>query len=98
MQHLYRPGHRYAKAGVMLMDLRPDTHQQLKLDNDTNPQNHQNAPQLMHAMDTLNDRFGRGTVRLASTGTPTQHRPWSMRQDRLTPGYTTDWEGMAWAG
>ena len=98
VQHLYRPGHRYAKAGVMLMDLRPDTHQQLKLDIDTTPQNHQNAPELMHAMDTLNDRFGRGTVRLASTGTPTQHRPWSMRQDRLTPGYTTDWEGMAWAG
>lgn len=45
----------------------------------------------MAAMDTLNRRHGAGAVRVAST--PDRHTAsgWAMRQERLTPRYTTRW-------
>jgi DNA polymerase V len=49
----------------------------------------------MQTLDGVNKRYGRGTLKLASAGTQTQHRAWQMRQDRKTPGYTTDWDGLA---
>lgn len=55
------------------------------------------------AMDHLNDRYGRGTVKLASGGTEHSHlgnqgAPASgrkMKQERRTPGYTTHWQELA---
>jgi DNA polymerase V len=93
LKHIYRPGYRYAKAGVMLMDLQPATRQQLTLDlHEDMPEN---RIRLMQAMDQVNQRFGRGTLLLASAGTAGRHRAWSMKQERLSSGYTTDWEGLA---
>jgi DNA polymerase V len=45
--------------------------------------------QLMSAMDGLNRRFGRGTLKMASSGLAGDKRIWSMKQQRRTPGYTT---------
>ncbi len=50
---------------------------------------------LMQALDSLNLRYGRGTVRLASAGTAEKKRQWTMKQERLSPGYTTDWREIA---
>jgi DNA polymerase V len=54
---------------------------------------------VMTAMDSLNDRYGRGTVKVASGGTEQESRVrpagWQMKQERRTPGYTTDWDGLA---
>jgi nucleotidyltransferase/DNA polymerase involved in DNA repair len=47
------------------------------------------------ALDSLNLRYGRGTVRLASAGTAEKKRQWTIKQERLSPGYTTDWRGIA---
>ena len=41
---------------------------------------------LMRAMDQVNSRYGRGTLRPLATGTT---RPWGTRAGRLTPRYTT---------
>lgn len=49
---------------------------------------------MMGTLDRLNDRYGWGTVRLASAGTQSDGRIWTMRQSLLTPGYTTCWEDM----
>ena len=49
----------------------------------------------MQALDAVNQRFGRGTVALASAGLAGELRQWSMKQERRTPGYTTDWDGLA---
>ena len=54
---------------------------------------------VMVAMDALNARYGRGTVKLASAG-PEQAlrvRPagWQMKQERRTPRYTTHWRELA---
>jgi DNA polymerase V len=45
----------------------------------------------MATMDALNQRFGRGTVCIANAGFPKSHRVWTMKQERLSPHYTTRW-------
>ena len=49
----------------------------------------------MRTLDSVNKRYGRGSVLLASAGLAGNDRVWSMRQDRKTPGYTTDWNDLA---
>jgi len=101
LQAIYRPGYRYAKAGVMLLDLSPATRlqQELALEDDVvDP----GSRRLMQALDAVNQRYGRGTVSLASAGLANSgqsgagdRRQWRMKQERRTPGYTTDWDGLA---
>ena len=43
---------------------------------------------LMLALDSLNQRFGRGTVKVSTQGA---YQDWQMRQDRKSPNYTSDW-------
>jgi DNA polymerase V len=93
LKHIYRPGFKYAKAGVMLMDLQPATRQQLTLYLDADMP--ENRMRLMQAMDQINSRFGRGSVTLGSAGTAGRDRTWVMKQDRLSSGFTTDWGGLA---
>ena len=42
-------------------------------------------------LDALNQRYGRGTVKLTSAGLVTDRRAWTVKQERRTPGYTTCW-------
>lgn len=43
----------------------------------------------MLALDNLNQRFGRGTVKVSTQGA---FRDWVMRQERKSPIYTTCWD------
>jgi DNA polymerase V len=43
----------------------------------------------MASIDEINDRFGRGTLLMASAGLMGDKRAWSMKQERRTPAYTT---------
>ena len=89
LKAIYKPGHNYAKAGVMLMDLQADTVHQRELALDADEPVDRSA--LMGALDKLNDRFGRGTLKVASEGLAGDKRVWSMRQQMRTPHYTTSW-------
>ena len=93
LRGIFQPGFKYAKAGIMLMELQPDTVQQIELDlqDDDAPED---RARLMTTLDTLNQRYGRGTVLMASAGLAGDRRAWSMKQERRTPGYTTCWEDM----
>ncbi|MCB8748914.1 DUF4113 domain-containing protein [Rhodoferax sp. U2-2l] len=77
----------------MLLDLQSNTEVQGELDLQTDANHHQNQEvdktQLMSAMDGLNRRYGRGTLKMASAGLAGDKRIWSMKQQRRTPGYTT---------
>jgi DNA polymerase V len=42
----------------------------------------------MQAMDKTNRHYGKDTVRLAVQG---YKRKWKLRQERLSPSYTTRW-------
>lgn len=94
LQVLYKPGYRYAKAGVMLLDLSPAQRCQQELALEQEPQSSEHE-KLMRALDAINLRFGRGTLQLASAGLEGEGRLWTMRQERKTPRYTTHWEELA---
>jgi DNA polymerase V len=83
-QRLWRPGFRYAKAGVVLLDLRPTSETPLTLLPSIDPER---SARLMLAMDTINQRYGRRTVVPGRAGIVQR---WSMRRQRLSPRYTTD--------
>jgi len=82
-KRMWRPAYRYAKAGVILLDL----HVPKSLPDSLFPTR---APAksaaLMRAMDAITDRHGRGAVRIASTA---PKGSWNMRRRRLSPRYTT---------
>lgn len=86
---IYRDGFQYKKAGVMLMDLGPDTARQGMLFDA--PRARENSVKVMAALDALNQRFGRDVVHLGSAGLAPR---WAMRADNKTPCYTTRWDEL----
>ena len=93
LKAIFRPGFNYVKAGVMLIDLQAETVSQgeLDLEGDATPDH----SKLMTTLDGLNQRFGKGTVLMASAGLAGEHRAWLMKQERRTPAYTTCWKDLA---
>lgn len=100
-RHLFRASFPYAKAGVMLLDLQPESVHQGELDlriaSEPLPAWAKDRSQLMRAMDAVNRRFGRDSLRLASATVSSSRadvRRWATRQDRRSPRYTTRWDEM----
>ena len=93
LRAIYRPDYKLAKAGVMLLELQSNSVQQheLALEDDELVE----RSQLMDTLDGLNLRYGRGTVLMASAGLADDRRTWSMKQERRTPQYTTNWNDLA---
>jgi len=91
LRAIYRVGFKYAKAGVMLMDLQPDCVSQGELDLEIGDSLDEIADKarLMTALDEINSRYGRGTMTIASAGVGGKQKTWVMRQERMTPQYTT---------
>ena len=89
---MYEPGPQFTKAGVILLDLIPNNRTQEEFEFDA--LENQNCGRLMDAVDAINDRFGRGTIHLGSSVGKGAHRDWSMRQEKRTPQYTTQWSDM----
>jgi DNA polymerase V len=96
LQAIFQREYKYAKAGVMLLDLQPDSVQQgeLAFGEDDASDDIADKARLMSALDTINQRFGKGTMKMASAGLDGDRRVWSMKQERRTPGYTTDWDDI----
>ncbi|WP_445207663.1 DUF4113 domain-containing protein [Aquabacterium sp. G14] len=50
---------------------------------------------MIHAMDRVNERFGKRTVLLGGSSRLSQGADtWGMRQVRKTPSYTTQWSDV----
>ena len=93
LRAIYCQGFKYAKAGVMLLDLQADSIIQGELDlgGGDSLGDIADKARLMSALDAINKRYGRGTMKIASAGLDGDRRVWSMRQERRTPAYTTNW-------
>ena len=83
LRPLWRGGHRYFKAGVILNDLVPAAEQPRMLFATRDPVR---SAKVMAALDTVNARYGHGTLRPLATGIA---RSWGTRHERLSPRYTT---------
>ena len=80
-----------AKAGVHLLDIQDGGIEQRELDLDK-PEIDRST--LMTALDRLNNRYGRGTVSMASDGNQGERRQWILKQELRTPDHTTCWLSM----
>jgi len=93
LEGIYRDGFNYLKAGVMLVDLRPagQTQGELALfDAPAELDREQRASdKLMSALDTLNRRFGKGSIGLASSVEPIAPRSYEARRESMSPRYTS---------
>ena len=83
LERVYRPGFVYHKAGVFLTDIVPESGRQqsvlAKIDDER-------RLRAMYAVDEINRRHGRYSVRPLSLGTG---RGWDMRRQKVSPRYTT---------
>jgi len=80
---VFRPGFRYSKAEVLLMDLR----QPGEFSEDLFALKQSVAcDRLMQVMDDINERWGRGTMRAGSVPVSPD---WGMRRDMMSQSYTT---------
>jgi DNA polymerase V len=83
-RQLWRNGYRYAKAGVVLLDLVPSSSQPMDLLPSRDPVR---SAALMRALDAVNSRYGRGALR---PGLVTAKPHWGMRRANVSPRYTTN--------
>jgi len=93
LQHIYRSGFRYQKAGVILSDL-------VSADGLQNGlfyvgSEASKRSKLMQTLDAVNKKMGRNTLTIASQGFD---HSWQMRQGNKSPSYTTSWEEMLVVG
>lgn len=85
IRKIYEPGHRLAKAGVMLLELSPsDLVQNSLLEPEREEGRDMSA--LMETVDNINARFGMGSV---CSGSAMARGQWQMKQERKSPCYTT---------
>lgn len=95
LEQTYRRGFNYLKAGVMLVDLRPQGLRQEELDLFSPVAGggveirRQPKAALMGALDALNQRFGRGAVSVASSLQRAERVGYVSKQERRSPRYTT---------
>jgi DNA polymerase V len=81
---IFRTGYAYKKAGVLLSGLEPVGRRQASLLTDLKRE--ERAAALMAAMDQINDRWGKGSVRPLAAGFGGD---WRMRREKLSPAWTT---------
>ena len=82
LEKIFKQGYAYKKAGVIVMDLQPSSQVQLNLFQNSNPKHRK----LMQVMDQVNDAIGVVKVKL---GAQDKDRTWKMRQEKLSPRYST---------
>lgn len=93
LRHIFRPGIRYWKAGVMLMDLRDKAVCQGVLFGAPALEPDTRREALLGTLDRVNGRWGRGTIGVGSAGLQGSRR-WAMQRGNLSPCYTTRWADL----
>lgn len=92
LEQLYKSGFAYKKVGVCLSELQPATLIQGDLLNPLEPEKQQRAKVVMETLDTINRRYGKGTLKLAAEGL--KPASWVLRSDYCSPSYTTQWQDL----
>ena len=86
LKRIFKSGIYYQKAGVMLSGLVPRDGQQQDIFGYS--ANEVKSKALMEALDGINRRYSKGTVKLASEGVD---KSWVMRRGFKSPNYTGSW-------
>lgn len=83
LERVFRPGFKYSKAEVMLLNLRQPGEYTDDLFATSQPAE---ATRVMTVLDQINERWGRGTLRSASVPANPE---WGMRREMMSQSYTT---------
>ncbi len=83
LEKIYKKGIKYKRAGVIVTGLVPTNTHQLHLFENENPKH----KPLMKTIDELNCKYGDYKLKL---GNQDLKRTWKMRQEHLSPKYTTN--------
>jgi DNA polymerase V len=83
LKELFEEGEVYKKAGIIVTQIIPQNQKQFHLFEEENPK-HQ---KLMQVIDAFHKKTGERKIRL---GNQDLQRTWKMRQNHLSPKYTTD--------
>lgn len=83
LKELFEEGEIYKKAGIIVTQIIPQDQKQFHLFEEENPK-HQ---KIMEVMDAFHQKTGERKIRL---GNQDLQRTWKMRQNLLSPKYTTD--------
>ena len=81
---IYKPGYNFKKAGVIVMDIVPESEVQQSFFDQTD---RKKDARLMKTLDKVNTRFGKDLIKFAIQG---YSRKWRLKQESLSPCYTTD--------
>ncbi len=82
LNNIFKQGYYYKKAGIIVMDTTPENERQAMLFENSDPR-HQ---RLMKVMDKINQWYKTPILKL---GSQDLKRTWKMRQEKLSPRYTT---------
>jgi DNA polymerase V len=88
LERIFKPGFVYHKAGVFLTDIMPDDETQQSLVVSANVEQ---QLRLMEAVDEINRKHGRHTIRPLAMGL---EQPWQMKRQRISKRYTTRWDEL----
>lgn len=83
LRNIYRKGYFFKKAGVIIMDIVPDRAIQQNI---FDTMDREKQKKLMEVVDRLNSGFTRNNLSLAIQG---GRRKWKLKQELLSPCYTT---------
>lgn len=85
-RRIWKPGYRYAKAGLMTVDLvAPEMSQRALI----GALDREKSGRLMEALDACNKMYGRGVVFPAAAGIGRQQKAWVTKFEMRSPRYTT---------
>ena len=85
LKEIFEEGAIYKKAGVIVTEIIPENQKQLHLFEEENPKH----LKLMQVMDAFHKKTGERKIRL---GNQDLQRTWKMKQEHLSPKYTTDFK------
>lgn len=88
LERIYKKGFEYRRAGIILSGLVQAEKLTKRMFDDERFQKQHN---LMKAIDEINRKFGKDTVRFASVKA---EGSWKMKQLRKSKGYTTNWDEL----
>ncbi|HPI70350.1 MAG TPA: Y-family DNA polymerase [Tenuifilaceae bacterium] len=88
LRTIYREGLLYKKAGVIVGGIAPQDAIQGNL---FEALDNEKLNALSQVTDAINARYGKNTLNIAVMGSS---REWKLRQEKLSPGYTTRWDDI----
>ena len=88
IRSVFKKGYKYKKTGIYLTQIIPENAVQLSIWNEAQNDKFRD---VMKVIDKINSSIGHESIKFGTQGT---ERKWKMRQEKLSPCYTTKWDDI----